>query len=74
MLVLTRKTGEAIQIGDRVTVEVLEMRGGRVRLGITAPSEVGVHRSEMVLKISSEQSTQLVLSGSPELELCGVGS
>lgn len=53
MLVLTRKTGEAIQIGDEVTVEVLEMRGGRVRLGITAPNSIGVHRSEMVFKVSA---------------------
>ena len=52
MLVLTRKTGEAIQIGEQVTVEVLEMRGGRVRLGITAPDDVGVHRSEIVFKVS----------------------
>lgn len=52
MLVLTRKTGEAIQIGEQVTVEVLEMRGGRVRLGITAPNDVGVHRSEVIFKVA----------------------
>ena len=49
MLVLTRKIGEAIQIGDQVSIEVLEVRGGRVRLGISAPSDVGVHRSELLL-------------------------
>ncbi len=52
MLVLTRKIGEAIQLGDDVTVEVLEVRGGRVRLGITAPSSVGVHRREIVVAAS----------------------
>ena len=48
MLVLTRKIGESIQIGNQVTVEVLEMRGGRIRLGITAPQEVIVQRSEII--------------------------
>lgn len=59
MLVLTRKSGEAIQIGDDVTVEVLEMRGGRVRLGITAPAKVGVHRSEIIFKVSPESDVTL---------------
>ncbi|MBS0205571.1 MAG: carbon storage regulator [Planctomycetes bacterium] len=52
MLVLTRKTGESIQIGEHVTVQVLETRGGRVRLGITAPSSIGVQRSEIVVDAS----------------------
>ena len=52
MLVLTRKIGEAIQVGDEVTIEVLEVRGGRVRLGITAPSDIGVHRSELLVSAS----------------------
>ena len=54
MLVLTRKIGEAIQIGDQVTVEVLEVTGGRVRLGITAPSDVGICRSELLLSVPQE--------------------
>lgn len=52
MLVLTRKIGEAIQIGDGVTVEILEMRGGRIRLGITAPGDVRVHRAELLVDSS----------------------
>lgn len=52
MLVLTRKIGEAIQFGDNVTVEVLEVRGGRVRLGITAPSDVGIQRREIMVAAS----------------------
>jgi carbon storage regulator len=66
MLVLTRKIGEAIQIGDDVTIEVLEVRGGRVRLGITAPSDVGVHRSELLVAepqaLTKLQFTPSVLS------------
>ena len=54
MLVLTRKSGEAIQIGDQVTIEVLELRGGRMRLGITAPGDVGVHRSELLVSVPRE--------------------
>lgn len=57
MLVLTRKIGEAIQFGDNVTVEVLEVRGGRVRLGITAPSDVGIQRREIIVA-ASELTTQ----------------
>jgi len=58
MLVLTRKIGEAIQIGDGVTVEVLEMRGGRIRLGITAPGDVRVHRSELLDSSANELTTR----------------
>jgi len=61
MLVLTRKIGEAIQIGDGVTVEVLEMRGGRVRLGITAPSDVGVHRSELLISSTDDRVSPMVM-------------
>lgn len=58
MLVLTRKIGEAIQIGDDVTVEVLEVRGNRVRLGFSAPSSVSVHRAELSIAIPQEMPTQ----------------
>ena len=54
MLVLTRKIGESIQTGDQVIVQVLEVRGGRARLGITAPSSIGVQRSEIVVPVSPE--------------------
>lgn len=47
MLVLSRKKDEAIIIGDQITVTVLEIRGNRVRLGIQAPDEVRVQRSEI---------------------------
>ena len=47
MLVLTRKIGEQIRIGDTVTVRVLEVRGSQVRLGVDAPAEVRIYREEI---------------------------
>lgn len=47
MLVLTRKRGERVIIGDNITVEVVEVRGDKVRLGFVAPKEVSVHRQEV---------------------------
>ena len=47
MLVLTRKTTESIQIGDEISITVLEVRGNQVRLGIDAPRQVPVHRLEI---------------------------
>ena len=46
MLVLTRKEGESIVIGDNIVVTVVEIRGGKVRLGIVAPQDVPAHRRE----------------------------
>ena len=54
MLVLTRKSGEAVNIGDDVTVTVLEVRGNQVRLGIQAPLNVIIHRKELYEKIKTE--------------------
>ena len=47
MLVLSRKRNEKIVIGDNITIAVVEIRGDKVRLGITAPEEVSVHRQEV---------------------------
>jgi carbon storage regulator len=47
MLILTRKVGEIIRIGDAVTIRVLEVRGSQVRLGVDAPSEVRIFREEV---------------------------
>lgn len=55
MLVLTRRLGERIKIGDDVTVMVLEIRGGQVRLGIAAPRSVPVHREEIWKKIQQQR-------------------
>ncbi len=51
MLVLSRKSGEAINIGDGITITVLATDGGRVKLGVVAPAEVPVHRQEVYQKI-----------------------
>jgi len=53
MLVLTRKTSESIMIGDDVEVTVLSSEGGKVRLGIQAPANVPVHRTEIYLEIQA---------------------
>ena len=47
MLVLTRKLGEVIRVGDAVTVRVLEVRGNQVRLGVEAPADVRIYREEI---------------------------
>ena len=54
MLILTRKVGESIAIGDDIQVSVVEIKGTQVKLGIRAPKDVTVHREEIYLKIQEE--------------------
>lgn len=54
MLVLTRKPGESIRVGDGIILTVLECAGKHVRVGITAPSHLPVHREEVYLRIKEE--------------------
>ncbi len=56
MLVLARKVGETIRIADHVEVKILEIRGDKVRLGITAPPDVAVHREEVRFDIQRQQA------------------
>jgi carbon storage regulator len=56
MLILTRRVGETVVIGDDVTVTVLGVKGNQVRLGVNAPREVAVHREEIFERIKREQS------------------
>jgi carbon storage regulator len=58
MLVLSRQKDESIMIGDDVEITIVEIRGDRVRLGITAPREVSVHRREIYDAIQREQDSQ----------------
>ena len=62
MLVLTRKSGEAINVGDSITITVLEVRGNQVRLGIQAPIDVIIHRKELYEKIRGENLISAGLS------------
>ena len=54
MLVLSRKAEESMYIGDNIKITVLDIRGGQVRIGITAPDDVKIHREEVYNRISTE--------------------
>ena len=54
MLILARKSGEAIVIDNEITVRVLEIKGGQIKLGVDAPAKVRVHREEIYLRILEE--------------------
>ena len=57
MLILTRRVGETLMIGDEVTVTVLGVKGNQVRIGVNAPRDVTVHREEIYERIKREQQS-----------------
>jgi carbon storage regulator len=61
-LVLTRKPGQIINIGDDITLTVLDVKGQVVRIGIRAPRDVSVHRNEVYERIKREQQSEAVPS------------
>ncbi|MCH8848260.1 MAG: carbon storage regulator CsrA [Chloroflexi bacterium] len=67
MLVLTRKAGESIVIGNQIRITVLELQGRQIRLGIEAPSEIPVHRGEVFERIR-EENEKAAKAGADELK------
>ena len=59
MLILTRRVGETLVIGDDVSVTVLGVRGNQVRLGVNAPKDIAVHREEIYQRIQNEKSGEI---------------
>lgn len=69
MLILTRRVGETVMIGEEVTVTVLGVKGNQVRIGVNAPRDVAVHREEIFERIKREEQGD----GSPQPAKSGNG-
>ena len=63
MLILTRRIGETLMIGDQVSVTVLGVKGNQVRIGVNAPRNVSVHREEIYERIRSEHDSEILAHG-----------
>ncbi|SDO19065.1 carbon storage regulator CsrA [Halobacillus aidingensis] len=63
MLVLNRKEGESVRVGDDITITVVSVEGGQVKLGVEAPKSVGIHRQEVYVAIEKENAEAANVSG-----------
>ena len=71
MLVLTRRLNQSIKIGDDIEITVIEVRGDQVRLGVTAPRDVSVHRNEVYLQIQQENRAASASPDASSLDALG---
>jgi carbon storage regulator len=65
MLILTRRVGEALKIGDNIDITILSIKGNQVRIGINAPKDVPVHREEIYSRIKDENQPEYTEAGRP---------
>ena len=74
MLILTRRAGETLMVGDDVTITVLGVKGNQVRIGINAPPTVSVHREEIYQRIQREKTQKSGATAPEEMDEDNIGN